>query len=210
MRTIILIAAVLTAGPAFGRHVVGPMLVLPQSADPPRSAFLAKTGGAIAGELAVVVTTTLGIYALGEANNVSWADESSMGYGVLWVGATAIAIPAGCASGARIVGKHNGQNGRFWAAYLGGLVGIPVGLGFAAMGGMTNGVSLIISIPLYAAGVVSPAVGSVIGYNLSRTPVPASFWSERMEPPAMSMLSVSDESGTTHTAFDFRLVTVRF
>jgi hypothetical protein len=61
-----------------------------------------------------------------------------------------------------------------------------------------------------AAGAVTPAVGSVIGYNLFRSTTTASFWSEWVEPPAINMLLVSDESGTTHPAFDVRLVTVRF
>lgn len=177
-------------------------------ADPPRGVFAEKLGAAFLGEVAVGAVVTVGMFGIGLASGVEFHTADGLPWLLGGMAVAAVGIPAGTAAGTCIVGHGGRQDGRFWASYLGGLAGVPIGYGLAALG---SGCPLYGSAPLLVAGALSPAFCSVVGYNLSRSAENRTgFWTERVQPPGFTVCAVECPAGRLHTELDCRLLTVRF
>jgi len=167
--------------------------------------FTAKSGAGIAGGVGAYLAVGLAAYGLG---GIYWGGPPEYYF---WTSALALAIPAGTAGGVGLVGRHYGERGRYWAAYLGGFAGVVAGLGIVAAGVKVvqpvPRVGKSLAIPLYVAGAVSPAVGSTIGYNLSRSPG-SDFWSRHLDPPSLAL--TVNTANPTRPAAEVRLVTLHF
>ena len=122
-----------------------------------------------------------------------------------------VLYPLGSAAGASIVGGIKHQYGNFGYAYLGALLGLPIGVGIAA-GGLAMPVdSDVLRGALVAVGCLVPPVGATVGYNLSRrSGVSYGLLDGRLVPPSIGVSSWSDLEGQTVVATDVRLLTVRF
>jgi hypothetical protein len=170
--------------------------------------YAAEAGGALVGGILVGAGAGL---AGGFAGLAIWGPGDdpwpvSMGFWIGEAGGFVLGYPCGCALGTTTVGswlKCKGNTGGAYAgAYLVLLAAIPLALaGRGAFG------------PLYAIPPVllfAPA-GAVIGYNrgVQRTSSPSSLGA-RLAPPTIAYRTRLGPDRKTYSAFDCRLVTVRF
>ncbi len=169
--------------------------------------FAAETGGAFLGEVTAAAGSMVLVMGIGWAAGMDLFDESSWPLGVVWSVSLLPAVPAGSALGTRIVGRHYGEKGGFWGAALGCLAGVGAG-GILFIGGVNlERLWWPAGVPFYVAAAVSPAVGTTIGYRLTR---PQGGLGARFEPGSLSLAASSDEDGLRLPALNIRLLTVRF
>ena len=138
-------------------------------------------------------------------------DPEDWGPAALGLLVLAPGLPAATASGVCIAGNIQGQDGRYWAAYLGGLAGLAAGVGLVGLGGVTVSPAPYVAVPLYIAGAVAPAVGATIGYDLSRS----RGWGadsrlDRLMPPSIAFGGDVSAKGKRSTRIDARLLGLRF
>jgi hypothetical protein len=125
------------------------------------------------------------------------------------IAGAALGYPCGSACGTTTVGSWQDRDGNNGLAYAGAFLGLPVGIGLACLGALAQGSAL--EIPLYAAGVLAPPAGAVIGYNLRITKErPPTSFGARLAPPTLAFSSRLGPDQQRYSAFDCRLVTVRF
>jgi hypothetical protein len=152
--------------------------------------YVAEAGGALVGGALVGAGSG---YALGLAG---W-----------YLGGVAIGYPCGCALGTTTVSSWLNLDGNTGAAYGGAYAGMAAGM---AMGVLVGLVSRRWDVGLLAVGVLPPA-GAVVGYNRglpgtdSRRPSGA-----RLAPPTLAYRTRLGPDRQRYSAFDCRLVTVRF
>jgi hypothetical protein len=179
-------------------------------AEPGFGLYAAETGGALLTGALLTAGTILGADA---ALPKQQGDPEIHSIALAYIGmASAVVIyPLGSAAGASIVGGIKRQCGNFGAAYLGALLGLPIGVGIAA-GGLAIPVnSDVLKGALVVVGCLVPPIGATVGYNLSRqSTVGVGLLDRRLVPPSVGVKSWSDLEGHTIVATDFRLLTVRF
>jgi hypothetical protein len=182
---------------------------------PGASSYVAEAGCALVGGGLVGACTAIAGAIVGSA---LWSTPGSgdpydfSGLAGALVGATAgaaLGYPCGSALGAATVGSWQDRDGNNGLAYAGAFLGLPVGIGLVWLGALAQGSAL--EIPLYAAGVLAPPVGAVIGYNLHITKErPPTSFGVRLTPPTLAFCTQLGPDRQTYSAFDCRLVTVRF
>ena len=170
-----------------------------------------RAGAGFVGEVASVVLVGVGMFALGEATHVRWNEMEALGPAMLGLLILIPGIPAATAGGVCVAGSIQGQDGRCWAAFLGGLAGLPVGVGLVALGGVTLSQTVFVGVPLFIAGALAPTVGATIGYDLSRS----RGWEPdsrlgRFVPPSIFFANDVATAGKRSTRIDAKLLTVRF
>jgi hypothetical protein len=113
----------------------------------------------------------------------------------------------GCWAAARLVK----QQGRLTGAVVGALAATPVGLTVAWIGTLVERLppGSIKSSPIYVAAALTPPVGAIIGYNLSR-PKAGANRSSRMAAPDLLLRTAVDEGGSPYPVLDLRLLNLEF
>ena len=168
---------------------------------------LGEGGGALLGGVLVGTGAALVLGCAGfavdraVAPNSYWGGLEGLGYGV--AAGAALGYPLGCGLGTTLAGQALCEDGNVGAAYAGAYAGLAVGvlLGWA--------VSDVGVVPPVTA-VLSPA-GAVLGYNLVSTRE-RDAWSfmTRVVPPIAAFSTPVGPGRQRYSAFDCRLVTVRF
>jgi hypothetical protein len=175
----------------------------------PDAPWTGRAGGALLGEIAAVGAVSLATFAVGAAMHVDWMSESSYGIGFIGMASLIPAIPAGCAAGACLVGRAQEQVGNYWASYLGGLAGMPVGLLLAY--GALYARNQVLQIPLFVAAAVAPAIGATVGYDLTSTgPNYEGFHNARIYPPSLAVFTERDKTHGRSVGMDLRVISLRF
>jgi hypothetical protein len=187
------------------------VLLLPGVSRASEDGWLGRAGTGVIGEVAAVVAVGAGVLAYDGANHVGFLDEDAAGPAILGVLILIPGIPAATAGGVCIAGNAQGQDGRYWAAFLGGLAGLPVGFGVTCLGTFALSLSPYVAVPLYIAGAVAPAVGATVGYDLSCS----RGWGadsrlDRFMPPSIAFASDISAKGKRSTRVDARLLGLRF
>jgi hypothetical protein len=180
-------------------------------AEPGFGLYAAEAGGALLTGALLTAGAVIGVDALLSSPT---PDESGLEVlGDVLHAATGIVVvyPLGSAAGTSIVGGIGQQHGNFGSAYLGALLGLPVGYGIAAGGLAVAERSPVLLVALVAAGCLMPPIGATVGYNLSRqSDAGYGRLEQRLIPPSIGVRSWSDLEGQTVVATDVRLLTVRF
>jgi hypothetical protein len=165
----------------------------------------------VIGEVASVVAVGIGIVAYNEIGSMHWRDEDFIGPVTDGIKLVVLCSPASAACGVCIAGNAQEQNGRYWAALLGGLVGLPVGLGVAMLGNQATILTPYLGVPIIIAGTMAPAIGATIGYDLSRSRgVESDVWQKRLTPPAVAVIPEHRAGRARTTRIDAKLLTLRF
>jgi hypothetical protein len=173
--------------------------------------WIGRAGAGVIGEVASVGVVGAGVLGLYMASHLNFNDETSWGPAALGLLILVPGMPAATAGGVCIAGNIQEQDGRYWAAYLGGLAGLPVGFGVVCLGTLALGLSPYVAVPLYMAGAVAPAVGATIGYDLSRSRgVESDVWQKRLIPPTVAVVPERRVGRARTTRIDARLLAVRF
>lgn len=172
--------------------------------------YAAETGGALlAGALLTGGALLVADAALPKVEGDPEIHSITLAY--VGMAAAVVLYPLGSAAGTSIVGGVKQQQGSFGYAYLGALLGLPVGCGIAAGGLAMAGHSPVLQGAFVVAGCLVPPVGATIGYNLSRqSSVGYGLLDRRLLPPSVGVKSWLDPEGNTVVATDVRLLTVRF
>jgi len=177
--------------------------------EPGFGLYAAEAGGALLLSSALTASIILGADAA--VPRVGDPEVHSIISTYLAMAGAAVVCPLGSAAGASIVGGIKQQYGNFGAAYLGALLGLPVGYGIAA-GGLTIPVnSDVLKGTFVVAGCLAPPVCATVGYNVSRqSGAGYGLLERRLIPPSIGVSSWSDLEGQTVVATNVRLLTVRF
>ena len=163
-----------------------------------RVAWLSETGAATLGEALV-------FGGLMAATKNTLFDTPNAGAGWIGLGAMCAAIPAVCAGGVGITGRLYGHNGRYWPAFWGAEIGMPVFLGLSYLA-WEGPVPDAIRIPAFAVGLLAPPIGAVIGYNRSR---PRDSFGSRLAPGSVGVGMTRDWDGARHPSLDVRLLSFK-
>jgi hypothetical protein len=186
-----------------------PMFADPQSDSPGFGLLAAETGGG----LLLGAVGTAGLYCgLVAAWTKPGDDIEHQLMARVFGGLISVVLvyPVGCAAGTTIVGGVREQGGNFGLAYLGALVGLPVGYGIGAGGDAISGGSPILRWSFIALGCLAPPVGATVGYNLIRNPEPGlGRLDQRLLMPSIGLRS-EPAGKETMVALDMKLLTVRF
>ena len=173
--------------------------------------WIGRAGAGFAGEVVSVGVVGAGVLGLYMASHLNFNDETSWGPAALGLLILVPGMPAATAGGVCIAGHAQDLDGRYWAAYLGGLAGLPLGFGVVCLGTLALSLSPYVAVPVYIAGAVAPAVGATIGYDLSRSHgVESDVWRERLVPPAVAIVPMHRVGHERTTRIDARLLSVRF
>ncbi|MCX6841201.1 MAG: hypothetical protein NTX53_02805 [candidate division WOR-3 bacterium] len=181
-----------------------------RDAKPGFGLYAAETGGALlSGALLTGGVLLVADAALPKVEGDPEIHSINLAY--VGMAAAVVLYPLGSAAGTSIVGGVKQQHGNFGYAYLGALLGLPVGCGIAAGGLAVAGHSSVLQGAFVVAGCLVPPVGATIGYNLSRqSGVGYGLLDRRLLPPSVGVKSWSGLDGHTVVATDVRLLTVRF
>jgi hypothetical protein len=176
--------------------------------------YAVETGGALLG--GVLIGAGSG-YALGLAgwylgggptDMEGWTSGILAGLGA--IGGVAIGYPLGCGLGTTVVGRATHADGNTSGAYAGAYIGLVTAIPVAAVAGTVasagGGSGGGPAAAVICVATLLPAIGAAIGYN---TGGPNSLGA-RLAPPSMAHRTRLGPERQRYSAFDCRLVTVRF
>jgi hypothetical protein len=174
---------------------------------PPFGLLAAETGAGLLTGTALTAGTVFGLYA---ALSPSGDSESQLiALYLIGLAGTVVVYPLGSAAGVSLVGSASQEQGSFGAAYLGALIGLPIGYGIAVGGASLTGHSPVLQWTCVVLGALVPPAGACAGYSLTRSPVPGlSRLDRRLLLPGVGFRSEAGRE--TIAAIDVRLLTVRF
>jgi hypothetical protein len=210
---VVVLAAVLVAGAA-AQDLWHDESTRPSAGDYAAEAGGALLGGALVGAGATVV---LGVAGAALASAASPYDDWAGLGGLVIGGATGVAVgyPLGCGLGATLVGRATHADGNTGGAYAGAYLGLLAVLPAYVLIAATVSVGRVaVPHPEAAVGCVAallPPIGAVIGYNTGvRGKSSQSSLGARLAPPTLAYSTRLGPDRQRYSAFDCRLVTVRF
>ena len=126
--------------------------------------------------------------------------------------ASLVGLPFASACGTYLVGRALDEHGTAVGAIIGALVGVPVGLGIVALSvGVYEPYHSQWAVPMWAAAVLAPPVGALIGYNLSiPNPSVGSGLGGRLQLPGVTFASRELPDHSKEYGVRVQLAGVRF
>ena len=192
--------------------------LFPQTDDQRQSAgaWAEKIGAGFLGEVTMTAAVTVAVAGVGIASG-AFSDpdgRAAYTYAGVWLVSMAALVPAGCARGVELVGDgdYYGEDGEFWASYVGGFVGTVGALTLAFTGNNMIGQSGHVSpgVWLYVVATALPPVGATVGYNLTASSGgDLTLRHGRLVPPSVSFTLASRSDGTRVAGISVRLLNVR-
>jgi len=178
------------------------------STRPSAGDYAAEAGSALIWGV-LVGTGAAAVLGYAAAAAASPYDDPALGAFLAGASGAVLGYPLGCGLGTALVGRAAHTEGNTGGAYIGAyLFGLPIGIGLALIGGISQYSNSWVSglAPVFfVAGGLAPPVGAVIGFNAGGGSLAA-----RLAPSALAYRTRLGPERQRYSTFDCRLVTVRF